>query len=580
MGIKRVGLIAALLVAVALCVPAVSAADGGILSFGRVYIYMPEIAVELKGAGYDAKDISASLGTETLTVSGAEKFDAAKDSVCTYMVVDLSTSMRGSFAEVRAAIQSYVETMKDTDRLVLITFGKSVKTVLSGGESKADILKAVSALTCNESGTLFYEAMNTAYELANANRSGFSREYALVFSDGMDYQKGSSTYNESMERYKSHTLPLYAVCAPNASKEAADTFGEIARASGGSLTMLSGNTEKVFGSFLDTINEVTLLTLKASSNVADGSPKQLSVKIGEAQAEITIPVTRSIPDTEAPEADKITFDPDNNTLAVHFSESVQNADRIAAFDITEEEGSKLSIFEVKYFADSQTAALTLEAGYTGNYTIRFNGITDASKEANALVKDAYFKLDQDAGAPAKAPKEESFPWLIVAITGGAVLIAGIIVIILCVRRRKKRLAADGASPDENSPHADGQKILNEYEPGGVIEVKHHIKAPSSVRISLRVKTGRSAEQRIEVDVSSSLIVGRSDICDVFIDDNKMSRQHFVIENGDGMLSVTDLGSTNGTLLNGIKIGSPQRLRSGDKLSAGLSDIRISFAEGR
>lgn len=107
-------------------------------------------------------------------------------------------------------------------------------------------------------------------------------------------------------------------------------------------------------------------------------------------------------------------------------------------------------------------------------------------------------------------------------------------------------------------------------------VKHHIKTNDAIRIRLKIQTGKTSEQNIETNIVSSLIVGRSDTCDIYIDDTKLSRQHFVIENDNGTFYVMDLQSRNGTMLNGIRINSRQRLSSGDKIMAGLSDIIITI----
>ena len=116
----------------------------------------------------------------------------------------------------------------------------------------------------------------------------------------------------------------------------------------------------------------------------------------------------------------------------------------------------------------------------------------------------------------------------------------------------------------------------EYETQPVLQEQIHLKNGSAKKINLRVKTGSSSEHNTVTQVSSSLMVGRSDICDLYIDDIKLSRQHFVIENEDGNLFIQDLKSKNGTFLNGTRVSSRQLLHSGDKIVAGLSDIVITF----
>ena len=66
------------------------------------------------------------------------------------------------------------------------------------------------------------------------------------------------------------------------------------------------------------------------------------------------------------------------------------------------------------------------------------------------------------------------------------------------------------------------------------------------------------------------IVGRKEGCDVRVDHKSVSKQHCVIVKTDGLLLVRDLGSTNGTRVNG------QRVRR----AALLPNDQVSFASIR
>ncbi len=49
------------------------------------------------------------------------------------------------------------------------------------------------------------------------------------------------------------------------------------------------------------------------------------------------------------------------------------------------------------------------------------------------------------------------------------------------------------------------------------------------------------------------IVGRKEDCDVRVDHKSVSKQHCVLVKSDGLLLVRDLGSTNGTRVNGQRV---------------------------
>lgn len=64
-----------------------------------------------------------------------------------------------------------------------------------------------------------------------------------------------------------------------------------------------------------------------------------------------------------------------------------------------------------------------------------------------------------------------------------------------------------------------------------------------------------------------LIVGRHPDCDVVLEGGSVSRHHLRLTFRDGRWVLRDLGSTNGTLLNGAPVGRCQ-LRPGDLLELG------------
>lgn len=71
-----------------------------------------------------------------------------------------------------------------------------------------------------------------------------------------------------------------------------------------------------------------------------------------------------------------------------------------------------------------------------------------------------------------------------------------------------------------------------------------------------------------------LLFGRGDGVDVFVDDLYVSDEHAEILPDDGSWSIRDLGSTNGTFLNGAKVTRPTPLAAGDQLRLGKTNIEV------
>lgn len=70
------------------------------------------------------------------------------------------------------------------------------------------------------------------------------------------------------------------------------------------------------------------------------------------------------------------------------------------------------------------------------------------------------------------------------------------------------------------------------------------------------------------------VVGRDATCALVLASTHISRQHAVVRVLDGEYVIEDLGSKNGTLLNGEPVTIPRRLRDGDRLF--LADVEVEF----
>jgi serine protease Do len=82
---------------------------------------------------------------------------------------------------------------------------------------------------------------------------------------------------------------------------------------------------------------------------------------------------------------------------------------------------------------------------------------------------------------------------------------------------------------------------------------------------LLVSDGPLAGRRFAI--GDGLIVGRQD-ADLLLDDPQVSRRHAVVRPVDGHLEIEDLGSINGTFVNGARVDGPRRLSPGDEIAIG------------
>jgi FHA domain/Domain of unknown function (DUF1707) len=70
------------------------------------------------------------------------------------------------------------------------------------------------------------------------------------------------------------------------------------------------------------------------------------------------------------------------------------------------------------------------------------------------------------------------------------------------------------------------------------------------------------------------VIGRDTACDLRLTNDSVSRRHAMLTSVDGNWMVVDLGSTNGTRINGWRLQVQTPLRPGDTLDLGLQRLRI------
>ena len=75
-------------------------------------------------------------------------------------------------------------------------------------------------------------------------------------------------------------------------------------------------------------------------------------------------------------------------------------------------------------------------------------------------------------------------------------------------------------------------------------------------------------------VDQTLVVGRSSKADIQIDQESVSRSHAQIVARDGVVTVEDLGSTNGTIVNDEPIEGSYQLRHGDLIKVGRTIFKF------
>ena len=98
-----------------------------------------------------------------------------------------------------------------------------------------------------------------------------------------------------------------------------------------------------------------------------------------------------------------------------------------------------------------------------------------------------------------------------------------------------------------------------------------------MRVILEVKSGPGASRKTLLGANQALRVGRTEWADfAILQDAHMSGIHFSLETDNVACYLHDLGSSNGTFLNGQPISETTTLRSGDEILAGETRFKVQI----
>lgn len=524
-------------------------------AIGSVEVALPEITVEIKNIKeLNKEDVKATLDSENIEISDVFKYSESKVKSRIYILIDISTSISMPYFNcIKDCIAQFAENINQNDEIVLLTFGDDVKEILSGGESVEEIKDAINGLERNGGATDFNDALVLIQQLSQKVTGKFDREYALVFSDGIDNSYSGSTTDGEVKELVDHSLPLYGMCVSDTYEQNINTFAEICRKTGG--TIVEFNTydcSDKFSKLIDDINSSWFIKLDNKTNYCDKHFADLTVNISNsAPITVTVNMAESQKDNSAPKVIKTDYSKENNVLTVSFSEDIIGVNTNSV-SVTYANKKEIAVDSIRYSNAVMNVAFK-EAVYSGDITILFKGVTDNSLEKNAI--ESEYVLTLNATPLFVKYLKAALPFFI------AIVVLACAFVFLKVMMKKK-----------NVKHVKELFVsVNESD----IEVKHVIKN-TGISVTFNISNGKTGSTKASFNITNGIFAGRASSCDLCVEDYKMSRQHFCIHNLDGKLFIEDLNSSNGTFVNGIKLSTKSELSSGDSINAGLTSISVVF----
>lgn len=560
----------------------------------QVFINMPDVVTYYR-CPQEQKNLSAYLGGEELTLSENKLFSETGEGVEYYILVDISGSIPHDpgqrFGNIQESLMQFRREIRENDRMILLTFGNEVTTVLNGDETPDQADAVIKGLVAKDSNTVLFEAIDTVAEqiVAAGDVSGMHR-VVVVISDGKDCADYTRNMDSVQNGLTAKGIPIYSMAVENNEGDSENEisnyrgkFGALSRNTGG--VPWAAKDESV--SVMDGLNQVKNTVMSsyraqfaAASNRVSNTKQDFVLEFPDANNRtetVSVLVKRSQSDAVAPQIAEIKG-ADTNSITVTYSEAVDHAAETGSYKV-KLDGKTIPVQQV--VASGEPNGYELLFGNdlkTGDYTIDIIGVTDRSNEKNALENASQTihidGVEEPEPEPEPEPEEEDWkdllkkywPFLLVFLL---VLIVLIVLVIVSSRRKNSEQPTNSLGIDEVD--VSGGNISGK----GIVKV--HEQLPTK-KINLWISNGIDEPKCMDLLIQNSCIIGRSKECDVYCDDPMMSRQHFALEleAETDSLFVMNLQSTNGTAVNGVRINERYKLENRDEIEAGSLKFRVEW----
>jgi hypothetical protein len=578
MAMRRIATIFAASSAAALCAlsAAAYASDANGVDVEQIHADLPEIRIYYREADPPAtvSDFTASLDGGASDIVAQNVETGIEPGACMYIfLVDVSeTVTTKQMNAVKGILRDFYDASvrQGEDVFVLIPFGNRVydnakdgRGFLGGGESAHDALAAIDMLNRNDGHTALYDAIHRAVAMSSDSVASPERKVIVALSDGDDDPKDKEvgkhySYEDILRETADGYLPIYALGFESEAVKNLERFQAISEASSGEFWKVSPGTDpsESFAMLTDSLLGVRMMRLTSDIS-ADATGYALRIQYrSEELLPQPVEIEPSVPDVRPPAVREIEQLPDTIGIRVYFDERLDAsvAESAENYIVKDGDGNSVDVQKVEYVAQkggSYSDIIFERNPYSGVYTLHTPGLTDNSKNRMDATPIAFDYKGEAAGFKYLRMIFVDF-WWIVLIVALILLAAVIMKISYGVLQKRKGLV----------------KIEGKVGFGDMVEYTHEFETPETKRLCLIVTDTRGDAQKVELDVNKSVFVGRAKTNNLSFDDDSMSRQHFVIEAEDDAFFITDLQTTNGTFLNGVRINEKRKLAYNDVITAG------------
>lgn len=594
---KRITVIALTLIMLLIYLPAIAVNAKTVnkaLLAEQVKAKAPNIKVYMTGTEMSPQAVtSASVEDITFAQEGDIKtFDETGEGLRYIILFDNSGSInKEQFDESKKQLKKWRKNLKNNDEMQLFTVG-----TLDISSDKVDVFeRTVSATEADEvkndnkkidnieyisdrnGKTILYRSLNQVLEEQSSQTSLDSLRTVIVLitdgeDDSDDVNGQDNDKDATLDNVISSAIPVYGILLNNTARNVNEekikfTKNKILNSDNGHgyyyNCSVDGDAETVKKAFkkLDKIfrEETFVVNMSASTNKIIAGRNNLDISVNsQAIDPVILDYSDYERDTEAPMIVGNVNKEGKNTVSFSIEDSngvnVSDSSELSHYTIETDgnssEAKTWTLDQVNVTQNENAIFVTLtlkeQEFFNGDYILTVDGIRDESQDQNAMVRvKTTFTVEDglDPGTEARKLFIQKYWWIALILL---IVIIGVIVIVIAKKKSVKIIEKE-VSPEEL--HQADTKL---------------------VRLTITDRSG--AIKDVEWNVEGSLFVGRSDICNIYFDDDRLSKQHFVIEVTKMGCYIEDLESTNGTFVNGVKMTNRRLLLDGDVITAGREKI--------
>jgi Ca-activated chloride channel family protein len=194
------------------------------------------------------------------------------------VAVDVSQSMTESMATLKAAVRTFLTSLRPADQVTLLAFNDNIFTAARRSTDPEQRVKAVDRLA-PWGGTALFDAMLTALNTVGKQPG---RRALVVFSDGED-QNSVATLKRVEGRLETSDATIYTIGLGRSvrDRDLAQVLARMSQMSGGRSFLIDAihELDKVFADIVEELSNQYLLSYGSSNDKRDGSWRKITVEL-------------------------------------------------------------------------------------------------------------------------------------------------------------------------------------------------------------------------------------------------------------------------------------------------------------